>query len=454
MPVQVQNAGITAWGIHSRYQRYGAHFRRSLAWLKESEWWSRERIDAYQRDALRAMVAHAYQTSPYYRRAFDAERARPDDVRTLEDLASLPLLAKATARANAGDLVDASLDPRRLRVVTTSGTTGSPLRVLLTPDAQQLVWAIAWRHRARFGLALGDRFVTFGARLPIPDADAKPPLWRTNHAIGQAYLSVHHLTPATMPAVVAWLDRKRFPFFAGYPSAMLVLARFMADRGLSLRDAPKCVATGSETLAPDDRALLARTFRAPVTELYGMGEGLGGYSRCEAGGFHLDFEQGIVELLPAPEMSDPAIRRIVITGLVNRAMPFLRYETGDHARITDRACTCGRESPTIESIDGRIEDSIRTPDGRRVIGMNQVFKWAPSLREAQIVQERIDAIEVLYVATGSAPHEELKRVREELGRRLGSAMRIEMRAVDAIPRAANGKLRIVVSRIADTGIPR
>src|SRR5207253_2441685 len=121
-------------------------------------------------------------------------------------------------------------------------------------------------------------------------------------------------------------------FFAGYPSAMVTLARFMLERGLSLREPPRCVATGSETLFADDRDLLARAFGAPVTELYGMGEGIGGYSRCERGAFHVDFELGIVELLPAPEMSDPALRRVVITGLVNRAMPFIRYETGDHAR--------------------------------------------------------------------------------------------------------------------------
>jgi phenylacetate-CoA ligase len=451
LPVALQNAAITAWGLYSRRQRFGPHFQRSLEELRRSEWWSRDQIEAHQGDALRRVVERAYLHSPFYRRTFDAHGVRPEDVRSLADIATLPLLPKAVAREHASELVDTSVPKRGLREVVTSGTTGSPLRVLLTPEAQQFVWAVVWRHRARFGLSLGDKFLTFGARLPIRDANAKPPLWRYNHAIGQAYLSVHHLTPATMPAVVEWLNGERFEFFAGYPSAMFVLASFMVDRGLRLAKPPRCVATGSETLSTEQRDVIARAFDAPVTELYGMGEGVGGYSRCEAGSFHEDFELGIVELLPADTgdgPSDATLRRVVVTGLKNAAMPFVRYETGDLARVSERSCTCGRASATIASVDGRAEDYLRTPDGRMVVGMNQVLKWAPSVREAQIVQERLDHVEVRFVpGRGGDVEREMNRVRDELSQRLGPAVRIELRVVDAIPRGAGGKMRAVVSKV-------
>ena len=449
LPAGLQNAAVSAWGIRERRRRYGRHFERSLAGLRESEWWPSDQIEAWQVARLREVLTAAFERVPHYRQSFRQHGARPHELRSLADLAQFPLLAKETARERSEQLRDPSFLDSGLRVVWTSGTTGSALGVKLTPEAQQFVWAIAWRHRARFGLALGDPFLTFGARLPIPDPDPSPPLWRWNHAIRQAYLSAHHLTPKTMPAVIDWLQDQRFAFFAGYPSAMYVLASYMDARGWTLRTPPRWVVTGSESLLPHQRVVLERAFGARTTELYGMGEGAGGFSRCHAGRFHLDFELGVVELLPQPAhlAVDPDVRRIVVTGLQNPAMPFIRYETGDLARVARDRCDCGRASPIVEAIDGRIEDYIATPDGRRVVGINQVFKWAPHLREAQVIQQRSNAVEVVFVRGVGFTDGELQILRDELGRRLGSSVTIAFREVDNIPRAASGKMRAVVSAV-------
>jgi phenylacetate-CoA ligase len=449
LPVPLQNASISAWGVYSRRQRYGGRFPGALAELQRSEWWSADQIEAWQTERLREVVTRALDRVPYYREVFGRHGVRPSDLRSLDDLSALPMLTKPMARERSADLLDPSVPSQGLRLVRTSGTTGSALVVRLTPAAQQFFWAVAWRHRGRFGLALGDPFLTFGARLPIPDPDPAPPLWRFNHAIRQAYLSAHHLTNKTMPAVVEWLQEQRFAFFAGYPSAMYVLASYMDERGITLRTPPRWIVTGSESLLPHQRPVLERAFGARTTELYGMGECSGGYSRCPAGRLHLDFELGVVELLEQPPglASDPDLRRIVVTGLQNPAMPFIRYETGDLARVARGACTCGRASPTVEAIDGRIEDYIATPDGRQVVGINQVFKWAPHLREAQVVQDRVDAIEVHFVPAPGFTEGELGILRDELTRRLGAAVAIHFRPVEAIPRTANGKVRAVVSRL-------
>jgi phenylacetate-CoA ligase len=140
---------------------------------------------------------------------------------------------------------------------------------------------------------------------------------------------------------------------------------------------------------------------------------------------------------------------VVATGFANRAMPLLRYRTGDVATLRKRVgCPCGRSRPIIEELDGRIEDFIVTPDGRRVGRIDHVFKDALLVREAQIFQSSPDAILVrIAPRPGYGPVAQL-RIEREFRARLGREIEIRFETVAAIPRQANGKFRAVISTLA------
>ena len=442
LPIPLQNLAVSSWGLYSRRQRYGPVFRAYLEELRRSEWWSREQMDRYRFGRLSEVLTRAYDNSDFYRDTFDRHGVRPKDLRSLSDLASFPILRKAEARQAGSALLDRTFDTRRLRTFTTSGTTGSPFKIFMTPEAQAFVWAVAWRHRARFGVEIGDPFLSFGVRLPIRTSNPKPPFWRENWALGQTYLSVDHLTPETMPAVIDMMNERRFVFFAGYPSAMLVLARFMEESGLRLYHRPRYIMSASESLRADQAETIRRAFGADVTDFYGMAEIAGAFSKCEAGSYHEDFELGVVELLPSPELQDPRLRRIVVTGLQNHAMPFIRYDTGDVAVMNDSACTCGRESATIAAIDGRIEDYIRTPDGRHIVDINVVLKASEYVREGQVAQEGADTLKVYVVrAPGFSDDRDIPLIRDQITRRVGPSMKMSFEFVERVPRLASGKMR-------------
>ena len=347
--------------------------------------------------------------------------------------------------------VASSVNPYRSRGaidVLTSGSTGTPLRVRITLKARQFQWAVWWRHKGRFGFELGDKFLTFGARLPITDAILRPPYWRYNRAINQIYLSTYHLTPETMPVVVDWLNREEFAFYTGYPSAMYVLANFIREQSLSFTKPPQMVVSGSDALLPGFERVVGEVFGAPVTDQYGMAEACGNFARCENGKYHLDFEFGAVEALPLEGQTNSRLRRLVFTGFANPAMPFIRYDIGDYGWLSEEPCTCGRHTLTLDAIEGRTEDFVRTPDGRMAIGMNQVFEWAPGILEAQVRQDAIDEIEVLLVPAASYNKRDEEVLTAEFRKRLGSDIAIRYRLVDHIPRTQSGKFRAVVSTIA------
>jgi phenylacetate-CoA ligase len=448
LPVSLQNLAFTAHGLSLRRQRYGRHFQQKLQELKTTEWQSAEQIASYQNEKLRQVIRNAYDHTPYYRQLFQDWGIDPNTIKDMSDLSRLPLLTKQTVREKAPQLISRQFKPESLVRNQTSGTTGKPLTIYLTREALQFQWAVWWRHRARFGLRPGDKYLSFGARLPVAIEQTRPPFWRYNRAGNQVYLSTYHLTPQWIPAVVDWLNNEDFDFYTGYPSAMYVMASQMKAQGLRLLNRPKYIATGADALLPPFEQLIRDVFGVQVTEQYGMAEACGNLAKCEYGRFHLDFEFCVLELLPIPGLEQTDLRRLAFTGLANSAMPFIRYDIGDYGQLAEGPCLCGRASLTLATVDGRAEDFIRTPDGRLVMGMNQVFKYAVGVSETQIVQNKIDEIEVRMVPGSNFDQvQDTAALENELRKRLGGGMKINFSVTEQISRSQNGKFKAVINNL-------
>jgi phenylacetate-CoA ligase len=255
------------------------------------------------------------------------------------------------------------------------------------------------------------------------------------------------MTPANMPAIIDFLNRRDVDYYLGYPSAINVLAQYLLENNIQLRQPPSYVITASESLLSVFETRIRQALGATVTDHYGMAEFAGNMAKCEHGRYHLDFECGCLESLPL-EASNPSQRSMLLTGWGNPAMPFIRYEVGDYGVPATGPCPCGRQSPSFARIDGRTEDYVRTPDGRMVMGLNQVLEYAAGAKEIQIYQERTEEIEVRVVAGAEYSTASERAMLRELRRRVGDQLAIKFVTVDSIPRNPAGKFRAVVSRLA------
>ena len=74
--------------------RYGKVFRDTYAFLQQSQWWSRQKLEEYQMQQLSSLLHHAYENVPYYRGVFDERGLKPGDVQNFDDLKKLPYLTK------------------------------------------------------------------------------------------------------------------------------------------------------------------------------------------------------------------------------------------------------------------------------------------------------------------------------------------------------------------------
>ena len=168
LPVPVQNGIFSLYGLSLARKRYNKFFHEHLHKLKRTEWWPPEEIEAYQDAKVRHVVKHAYETVPFYRRWYDEHGVDVGSVNGVKDLDGLPVLTKSLVRENQAEMVSTSFKKSTLVKTLTSGTTGTPLAIYQTKEGLALQWAIWWRHKARFGLTVEDRHLTFGSESTYP----------------------------------------------------------------------------------------------------------------------------------------------------------------------------------------------------------------------------------------------------------------------------------------------
>ncbi len=444
-PVFVQNVMATGYGLQQRVRRYRGDYQRFLAQLERQQWLDRAALQELQDAGVRRTVAFAAAEVPYYRELFKREGIRTEHIRTAADLRILPFLTKAIVQEQ-GE----RLRPERRTVAaisqSTGGTTGRPVPYWVSPSAVQFNYAT---YEARFRrwaeVAFGDAMVSINGKPIVPMSQEGPPYWRRNLAFNQLYVSAYHLSDANLPAIVDRLVEFAPKVIVAYVSAVHRIARFVIEQGRSGEIRPRAVLVSSETLFDWQRAEIERAFATKVFNGYSLGEPVCFVSECPSGGMHESPEYGVIELVESEDGHE-----IVATGLINDAMPMLRYRTGDQATPGDGApCPCGRQLPRIGAIAGRVDEMVVTPEGTSVgpASLSLAFQSVPNLRESQILQSSPEAITLKLCVTPAYGSSDETFLIAELRRRLGLRLRMDLEYVDAVPKTVSGKQRLVVSKL-------
>jgi len=450
LPVSLQQMLVSAAGWRSYRNRFGAPFQRILKDLQRSDFASADEVRADQDSRLREMVHWAASTVPYYRDLFGREGIDPDSIRGVEDLPLVPCLDKEMVHSRPRDLRSDEVPDRQILPGHSSGTTGTALNLFHTREAFGWEYAVIWRQREWYGVRINDRYAAFGGQMVVPFHQRRPPFWRYDRARGRMLFSIYHMTPENLEHYAAELRRPGYRFWQGYPSAIALVSRHILEHGIKLGEAaPRAVFTSSESLLDFHRVQIASATGAPIADRYGHSEFSVSALQCPAGSYHIDTEFCAVEIDPHEETEEWVRGEVISTGFANRAMPFLRYRTGDVATLRKHGgCSCGRSRPILEQIDGRIEDYVVTPDGRRIGRLDHVFKDALDVKEAQIYQPSAQRIVVRVVPRAGFDKIAQRALEREFRRRVGEDLEISYEVVDAIPRLPSGKFRAVLSDVA------
>jgi phenylacetate-CoA ligase len=408
-------------------------------------------VRAFQNRKLRAMVQHAWANSPFYRAKFQAAGLTPHDIQCVEDLAKLPPTTKAEIQAAGVDQVLArGYSAANTIDEATSGSSGKVLHIHHTHEAFNRYFAFAFRHLWGIGYRPWQRvaYTSFDALLPLP--------WEK---IGLGQRQQIDLTRKDPRAYVEDLLRIQPQLITAYPSILQLVMNAATPAELA-RIRPHVIHLHSELLTESLRNQIRKAFGCDCFDDYSTFEFHHVAYECRLHRYHLAADNVIVEFMRdggvRPEDARPLGAaqpgeegEILLTGLTNHAMPLFRYAIGDVGIPSDEICPCGRGFPTMKLIQGRVDDFVIMPSGRRFSPrmINPVYEHLPGVMEHVLVQEALDHIVVHLNLDAAHQATTPALVKEALGNLFGEPVHLEVKLTTEFERGRTGKLRNVVSKV-------
>lgn len=455
-PVWLQELGISAYGLFWKWLRLGGSFDREVAAWKAREQWDIDRLGSYTEKNLKEMISLAFYRTEYYPRLWREHGLSEREIMeiTPDTLNRLPVSSRRDFNHQPWLVYNGGRGGQRFSFSrSTSGSTGTPLTVSYSPEVYRRAYAaVEARGYNWAGVSVRDPRTTIGARSIIPPQQKRPPYWRHNFVEKHMYMSAFHISPRNAGSYCDTLNAFAPKLMTGFSSSHYFLALMIESLGLTVHS-PVVVIPGSDECSPAMREKIGSVLGAPVYPLYGMVEQCLLATTCEHGSLHVHPDFGIVEVLGNNgESLPPGVRgRIVATGLTNSSTLFVRYDTGDTGSWSPQACPCGRDNlPVLDGLVGRVEDVIRTPEGREFTRLDRLFTGLDGIDCSQVIQQHTDSILVRLIYSGrdkeNLENEIRRRARGQLG-----PMSIEFDFADEIPRDPNGKFHAVVSRIGKRG---
>lgn len=448
LPVLLQETALSIYAKRLDKLYYGPAFDEWRRRFKRWQSWSRVEAENWQNEQLQSLVELAATRVPYYREAW--RNVDWKSVHSAADLHVLPRLDKQSIRQNEHAFIVQGLDPKSLWVEKTSGTTGTSLRIYW-PMAMLPKWWALNEVMVRNVVGVGQEVprAMMGGRPIVRGDTRRPPYWRFNRRWRHLYLSSYHVSRGTAPSYVEAMRKYNSQWIIGYGSAIAALAESATASGVSPLPLRAVITTG-DTLLAGMRSSIEQFFQCKCFDNYGQSEGVCMAQECLHGDIHAIYAAGIMEILR--EDGSPCgpgeVGEIVATGLLNDAMPLIRYRMGDYASwAKDQHCPCGNSAPIITNLEGRVDDYLVTLDGRRIGRLSTAMKRSPTIHSAQIVQDRPGHAYLLVRPGADYRSADAVSVRQDVVERIG-AFDIEIREVSEIPKTPQGKTILVV-RLAD-----
>jgi len=449
--------------VPSLYERLtGRRPWTELRRLRELQWRTPEELEARAFEKLRPLLAHAHAHVPYYRDLLELAGLEPGDIRTVADLARLPLTGKTELRANfPARVVADNLPERRRGTGSTAGSTGLPFW-FFTDRAGADVWLGSYLFfREWAGAALGDAIVYIPrpAHATIKEVQAARlrDLGR-RILVGERTLHLSDFEPGAdeLRTRLRRLPRGSPYFVWGFPSYIAHVAAQLLETGTELPTYPKVVITYAETLSMLNAASITRAFRCRVVNHYSSWEILHLAQTCPDNPdvLHVNSDRAILRVV-RPDGSPAAVGetgRVVITDLANYVMPFINYDIGDWA-VAGPACPCGRGLPSLLGIEGRLGEVIRTPAGGVILPialcrfLNIVARAHPYIWEYQAVQTARDSVVVSIVPTSHFTPHVSRKLEVALEQFMGPSIHVRVESVERIAREPSGKRLLVKSNL-------
>ncbi|NLC72052.1 MAG: phenylacetate--CoA ligase family protein [Desulfuromonadaceae bacterium] len=432
---------LHGWISHSPKLRYWRE-------LEKTQFYPEEKLRKIQWRRLSELLRYVAENNDFYCRRFQSAGISPQDIQSPEDLRRLPLLTKAEIRANGQAMISRGFAVERLQKAKTGGSTGKALELYFTEECSELRNACALRHNLWSGWNRGEPIAAIWGNPVLPNT-LKETLRQFISGPPVIYLDTMAVSSASVARFVdEWRQVKPTLIF-GHAHSLYLLARKLEEMRISDL-CPKGIISSSMMLLPHERAKIEEIFGIKVIDRYGCEEVSLIASECEKHeGMHLNIEHLFVEFLRDDDtpVADGEPGRIVVTDLMNRAMPLIRYQVEDVGVPTNRHCSCGRGLPLMENVTGRVADFLVKKDGSRVAGVSLIENTLtrfPGLDQLQIIQTQLQRFVIRIVPGKGYEGQTVKELEKYFKGVFGEETEVEIEKISDIPKESSGKYRFSI----------
>lgn len=340
-------------------------YLRLLKYYAEILRWEHLGVDATRRlqvQKFRRIFEHARVHSKFYRELYGDAGVLDLEIRGMQDIERLPVIDKQSIRLlPSSDIVTVPLGTKGLREIRTSGSTGEPMTLYSTGQELYTSHVRAFRTLQRCGYTPFQLLTSVyrydsDAELAIErDLGLLPALQKRLGLLQRKFISVFE----PVDQIIEELRGVRTDLLWSTPSIMKIVAGRLRDQDLEL-DIPVMLAQ-SETLFPPDRAILEERIAHRVVSTYGLQESPSvAVDSREEGLMDVFAESVLVEYIPGSRASENRPGELLVSNLVNRTTPIIRYATGDLCHPVDDPRFPNR---VIGRVLGRMDDTLRLRDG-------------------------------------------------------------------------------------------
>ncbi|MFO7612830.1 MAG: hypothetical protein R6W99_10170 [Clostridia bacterium] len=410
-------------------------------------------IKSLQAACICGLLKHAVENIPFYADMEGKVGLTPESA--FEDIKKFPVLTKAMLIEKNQGLAARNIVPAGR--LYTSGTTGETASVLkdkysmanapdeffnkkigIEPGRSRLILKADERKKAANEIGGFDYEINRISRT-----------WRVDH---------RYMNDARLKFLTDILKKVKPAIIWGSTHGIYVLAKHLEDNGIAVRP-PGTILCGGQMMLPQFREKIEGVFRAKVYDRYGSVECGNTANQCEArDGYHYVPTVHYIEILDdcMKPVGEGVMGNLYITTLNRRAMPMIRYETGDMAVYTEAPCPCGCGFPVIAEIRGRRKEGVISPKGTylSLTPLNMIMRQCLEALDFQMIQESPGSLLIRLVTEGNEPEETvLAKIKSDICASMDYNMDIRFEYTGSIRALPNGKvMRIVpLERLKELG---
>ncbi|UCE40564.1 MAG: phenylacetate--CoA ligase family protein [Candidatus Aminicenantes bacterium] len=403
--------------------------------------------------SLVQILEHCKQSVPYYgevmHRHGDSFRDDP-----AEYLRHFPILTKDIIRSRFDDLKSKDLDRRKWNFNTSGGSTGEPIKFIQDWEYSVKSGAIKLLYSTIIGREIGEReLYLWSAARYIGNEKRGLKFHLINKLTNTSFMSVFRMTPEQMRTNIETINAKRPKLLVAYATGLYELAKFAEQKGLEVFP-PESIITSAATLYPVMREKIEKVFQCPVFNRYGSREV--GDIACERPGF-----QGLwvppwghyVEIVDdeGNRVPDGSPGDILVTSLINYAMPLIRYKIEDQGILSPgKSGQDNQPGQVFMEVLGRSLDIFVNKNGTLVSTGHfmPLLYFRDWIQKYQVIQKSHSRIVFRIVKGDSDPKPgELEELAAKTNLIMGSDCETIFEFTDEISPPPSGKHRFLISEI-------